>query len=140
MTNEEKMKLTKLRKAGAGYKKIAQELNLSESTVKSFCLRNGLTRKPVLPAEIEEKAEKMPCLCCGKPVLQTSGRKRKKFCNKECRNRYWNAHIGDEKRSAMDEFTCPNCGKSFYAYGRKGRKYCCHGCYIEARFGGVVCE
>ena len=32
---------------------------------------------------------------------------------------------------------CRNCcGKPFRAYGNSQRKYCCHACYVQARFRG----
>ena len=33
------------------------------------------------------------------------------------------------------EFVCPNCKKHFVCYGNKNRKYCCHDCYLEDRYG-----
>jgi len=72
-------------------------------------------------------------------IMQYPGCREKKFCSAECRNKFWNIHIGDEKRKKMETYTCPNCGKTFYAYPGKLRKYCSHGCYIESRFGGAVC-
>ena len=39
-------------------------------------------------------------------------------------------------RKANYECTCEKCGKKFISYGNKDRKYCCHECYIEDRFGG----
>lgn len=29
-----------------------------------------------------------------------------------------------------------HCGKNFIAYRNNKRKYCCHTCYIEDRYGG----
>ena len=39
MTDEQRQKITNLRAAGNGYKKISKLLGLSENTVKSFCQR-----------------------------------------------------------------------------------------------------
>ena len=141
MTTAEKARITALRNTGLGYKRIAQELGISENSVKTFCRRNGLTAEtrkaddaapPITPLGV--------CLFCGEPVTQLPGRKKKKFCCKDHRNRWWNQHICDEKRGAMDVFTCPGCGTEFYAYRRHGRKYCSHECYVKARFGGGSCE
>ena len=136
MTSEEKARLTALRKEGFGYKKIAQELGLSENSVKTFCRRNGLAST----TRMENRGPEHTCLFCGETLIQSLGRKEKKFCSRECRNKWWNAHIGDEKRNAMGTFVCPGCGMRFYAYNRSGRKYCSHECYIRARFGGGSCE
>lgn len=37
MTNEQREQITTMRQGGIGYIKIAQELGLSENTVKSYC-------------------------------------------------------------------------------------------------------
>ena len=140
MTSEEKTRLTALRNEGFGYKRIAQELGISENSVKTFCRRNRLAsaaKKEELAADCRSEQR---CLFCGGTVVQSPGRKEKKFCSRDCRNKWWNAHIGDEKRTAMDTFVCPCCGTQFYAYNRSGRKYCSHECYIRARFGGGSCE
>ena len=39
MTNEQRERITTMRQGGIGYIKIAQELGLSENTVKSYCRR-----------------------------------------------------------------------------------------------------
>ena len=44
MTDEQHQKITNLRAAGNGYKKISNVLGLSENTVKSFCQRRNLGR------------------------------------------------------------------------------------------------
>lgn len=106
MTINEKNEIARLRKAGKSVNDIADELKLSRNTVKSFCRRNNLTG----PADqmpditIPDMAEVKPCLHCGKPVVQTPGRKEKKFCNDICRNRFWNSHLAQVKRKAMYEY------------------------------------
>ena len=136
MTEEQKIKTRNLRAAGYGYTKVAQMLGLSENTIKSFCRRNGLngvaSQKVVIPINKEEHF----CLCCGVDVKQNPGRKLKKFCSDRCRNKWWNSHLDQVNRKAHYEYICANCGKSFSAYGNPNRKYCCHECYIEDRFGG----
>ena len=141
MTKDEKNSIARMRKDGCSYSQIARELGLNENTVKTFCRRKGLTgtavemSEPVIPGVTEK-----PCCQCGKPVIQYPGRKEKKFCSDACRNRWWNSHIGQVRRKAMYEYTCPSCGSTFYAYGNRNRKYCSHECYIEARFGGAACR
>ena len=132
MTNEEKSKIAVLRGQGYGYKKIAQQLGLSVDTVKAHCRRNDLG---AAVAHTDDK-----CLCCGKPLTRTPGKKPKKFCSDRCRNKWWNSHLDQVKRKAIYEFTCENCKKPFMVYGNASRKYCCHACYIEARFGGGLCH
>ncbi len=138
MTTDQKNSIVWMRKSGIGYAAIAQELGLSKNTVKTFCRRNDLISASGEVPQAE--TNKRFCPQCGVPVQQTPGRKEKKFCSNICRNKWWNAHQGDVKRKAMYEFVCPACGKSFYAYGNRHRRYCSHECYIRARFGGGPCE
>ena len=139
MTNEQRVAITEHRNNGYGYKKISWLSGMCESTIKTFCRRNGLdgnTQEPTLE-EITEKT----CLYCGKLIVQHPGRKEKKFCSDPCRNRWWNSHLNLVKRKAMYEFVCPTCEKTFSVYGNRNRKYCYHECYIEDhRFGGASCR
>lgn len=132
MTDNQKDQIAAMRKGGSGYKRIAQALNLSESTVKSFCKRNGLVSAE--PVNISATAN--GCKCCGVTVPQAAGRKEKKFCSDRCRMKWWNAHLDLVNRKANYEFVCPVCKRTYTAYGNKNRKYCSHECYIEDRFGG----
>lgn len=138
MTPEEKNRLYALRKAGRSYTEIADEMGISKNTVKTYCRRTGLTPADEIRAAAQvpkHTADKL-CLYCGKPVVQTPGRKEKKFCSDICRNHWWNSHMDLVSRKAMYEYTCPTCGNTFSAYGNRKRKYCSHDCYIADRFGG----
>ena len=138
MTPDEKSRLSVMRKAGCSYAEIAEELGISKNTVKTFCRRNGLAVevKDAPVTETPEQQEGKLCPTCGKPVIQTQGRKEKKFCSDVCRTRWWNSHLSLVNRKAVYEFSCPTCGSAFTAYGNQHRKYCCHECYIADRFGG----
>ena len=138
MTDAQKTAIAEYRREGYGYKKISQLTGVCESSVKTYCRRNGLAGTAEAQAPAHRITEK-PCLCCGKPVVQYTGRKEKKFCSDACRNKWWNTHLHLVNRKAMYEFVCPVCGKPFTAYGNRNRKYCSHECYIEDRFGGAVC-
>lgn len=135
MTDAQKIQIGKLRGAGLGYKKIAEQMGLSENTVKTYCRRHGLGGNMTHLQNVTQN-EEHHCLCCGKPVQQTPGRKEKKFCSDRCRNKWWNSHLDKVERKANYEFVCPCCKKPFTAYGNKNRKYCSHECYIADRFGG----
>ncbi len=129
MTNEQKYAIRTMRKDGMGYVRIARTIGISENTVKSFCHRD------------ERKREEAPsgehfCLCCGIPVEQNPGRKEKKFCSDACRMKWWNSHPDQVEHRTTRKIVCANCGKTFTAYGSTPRKYCCHACYVEHRFGG----
>ena len=65
MTDEQRQKITNLRVAGNGYKKISKLPGLSENTVKSFCRRRKLGG-----VVVRSNAEVRVCKCCGKPVSQ----------------------------------------------------------------------
>ena len=126
MTKEQKQRIRELKSAGLGYVRISRDLGIPENTVKSFLRRNTT---PV-------RVEKFVCKCCGRSVEQNPGRKEKKFCSDRCRMKWWNSHPELIQRKAVHEFNCPTCGRRFSVYGKRLRKYCCHQCYIEDRFGG----
>ena len=134
MNDTQRQQIKELRGKGYGYGRIAQVLSLSENTIKTYCRRHGLGGVVANPVPID--GEVHHCLCCGKEVVQTGGRKEKKFCSDKCRNKWWNSNLDKVNRKANYEFICPHCKKPFSAYGNKNRKYCSHACYIEDRFGG----
>ena len=127
MTNEQREAIVALRHQGYGYIKIGQKLGISDNTVRSFCRRNGLDSDTMTNTVI--------CKQCGKPIKIATGHKPRKFCSDACRTLWWNSHLDCVNRKAVYHFTCTYCGKPFSAYGNKNRKYCCHACYIAARFG-----
>ena len=138
MKTEIKYAIAQMRKSGCGYGQIAKYLGIKENTIKSFCRRNGLLQadlENIKPEDFEDTSTFRFCKNCGVQVPQTEGRKVKKFCCDRCRNEWWNTHQGDVKRKAMYDYTCPVCGKEFFAYGNRNRKYCSHECYIKDRFG-----
>jgi len=135
MTNEQKNQIAVLRAQGLGYKKVAQVLNLSVNTVKSFCKRSQIFEPDrALPAV--EPSDGF-CRQCGAPLMQQDGKKKIRFCSDGCRQKWWNAHPEKVNRraAALYAYTCPSCGKHFSVYGNSHRKYCCHACYVADRFG-----
>ena len=137
MTENQKAQIIALRKQGIGYMKIAQQTGISQNTIKSFCRRNNLAATAII--DVSVKVDSF-CECCKKAVVQTEGRKKKRFCSDKCRNKWWNEHLDIVKRKAIYRYKCPNCGKEFEVYGNSHRKYCCHGCYVKHRFGGGLSE
>jgi hypothetical protein len=138
MTSEQKQRIESLRAQGLGYKKISIETGIPEGTLKSYFRRTTdpmpvVAPKPVSPADDQDTK---PCQFCGTPVVQNPGRKEKKFCSAECRNRWWNRNKYKVPRKAYHTFLCPTCGEEFSVYGTSGRKYCSHACYIAGRFRG----
>ncbi len=130
MTDVQKERITFLRNKGFGYTTIANDMGISKETVKSFCRRNGLAGT-MAQDKIADK-----CRECGKELKQKKGIKRRVFCCKECRVKWWHRHPEKINRRAVYSFVCAYCGKSFTAYGNRHRKYCCHECYISDRFKG----
>lgn len=134
MTDAQREQIRVMRDQGMGYTAIARTAGLSKDSVKAFCRSHGLSGvrgDNTAPVEVEVQL----CACCGKPFVQTPGRKKRRFCCDECRVRWWNSQPDQVKRKALYHFVCPVCGKEFTAYGN-GRKYCSHPCYITARFRG----
>lgn len=87
MTRRDRYLLEQMRIAGEGPKAISDKLGISINTVKAYIYRHKAT------------AEKLPCLNCGRPVLQNIGRKRKKYCSDKCRMDYWNAVKRERKKA-----------------------------------------
>lgn len=135
MTENQKILIGNLRAAGFGYKKIAEQMELSENTIKTYCRRNSLGGNLAMQ-DGSDQADKHVCRYCGVEVEQKPGRKEKKFCSDKCRNKWWNKHLDKVRRKAVYQFECPHCQRPFTAYGNANRKYCSHECYIEDRFGG----
>lgn len=131
MTDNEKQSIREMRGSALGYKKIAQSLDLPVGTVKSFCRRENIT------ATGSTLYDENHCRQCGKPLIQRSKVKRRKFCSEECRIKWWTAHPCSKSGNTKSSCTtvCENCRKTFTTYGNTPRKYCSHGCYVEARFG-----
>lgn len=130
MTIEEQGNIKILRTAGLSYIQIAKRMNISVNTIKSYCKRNRLGGVQAMKNRIAV------CEYCSKPIKQNKGRKERRFCSDFCRNAWWNTHRQLVKRKANYEYICLNCKRSFTAYGKQTRKYCCHDCYIEHRFRG----
>ena len=132
MTEHQRMKTIEMRKAGCGYSEIAKVLSVSRDTVKTFCRRNNIT------VDNTDTPKDTAGICpeCGKTIVQMSGRKTKRFCSSECRQKWWNAHPERIGQKAIYEYVCTNCGHPFTAYGNSHRKYCSHECYVAARFKG----
>ncbi|GHU80660.1 hypothetical protein FACS1894191_6430 [Clostridia bacterium] len=122
MTYQEKTDIIALREKGLTYWRIGERLGLSVNTVKSFCRRT------------DEK--KNLCKNCGKPLSEVARRSTKTFCCDWCRRAWWKTHR-DQTGQIPRHARCKNCGHGFLIYGKAGRKYCSHRCYIADRFGGT---
>lgn len=135
MTNEQKARITALRRDGTGYATIAAMIGISKETVKSFCRRNALTGNTSATPPAEEM-----CRNCGAEIVQNPKTRKKVFCSPGCRNDWWKAHPQPSVQNTAYQHTCVHCGKLFTAYGTVPRKYCSHACYIADRFKGGAAD
>ena len=133
MTEPEIIIITRMRESGATYAAIADHLSLSQNIIKSFCQRKDIRPLP----KQADSAELCFCAQCGQPITQQKNRKPKRFCSDECRSRWWNRHRQELSKKTAVITTCAYCGNCFESYPQEHRKYCCHACYIKARFGGI---
>lgn len=133
MTEKQRSEIIRMRRCGTTYSKISDVTGISRNTVKSFCRRQNITIQTKTQAE--SASDKNHCRECGAELKPVPGRKSPKFCSAVCRTKWWNSHPEAVCRRAIYHFQCEYCGKHFTAYGNKGRKYCCHGCYTTSRFG-----
>ena len=139
MDGIQKEQIRNLRGEGLSYAEIARQVNVSRDAVISFCRRNGL-QEIKKPRTAVKTAVGDVCRECEKPLVQVVGMKRRVFCSKECRVKWWKEHPERLNQKAVYQYTCPHCGKPFSAYGNSKRKYCSHACYISDRFGGGADE
>ena len=139
MNELQKEKIIQLRMSGVSYSKIAGALGISINTIKSFCRRNNLGSNIVV-TKMDCDVAKVFCKECGKELDLVVGKKPLKFCNAQCRVKWWNAHPEKVNKKAIYSYDCSNCAKPFTAYGNSKRKYCSHTCYISHRFGGEAGE
>ena len=124
----EKEKVRYWRGEGLGYKAIAAKTGISESAVKGFCQRSGLSG---------EAAQGFGNVCrqCGKPLEHKPRGGQKKFCCDACRSLWWANHPYLREASESNRRVCVLCGGSYYCRPSVTRKYCGRPCYIAARFG-----
>ena len=94
MTDLQKLKIQNLRQENYSFAKIAETLQMKESTIKSYCQRHGV-KTPDIPRKTKaEKAELSICRYCGKKLENPWNRIGKVFCSDNCRTAFHN----EEKR------------------------------------------
>jgi len=121
MTNEEKRTIIELREKGLAYSKIALQVNIASSTIKSFFQK------------YDKGSGASVCLECGKAIPVIPHRKKKKFCCDVCRFAWWSKHRDARQLKAIYNYVCPTCRKEFTAYGNPHRVYCSRACSAEGR-------
>ena len=127
MTSIQKREILHLRGQGLSYGKIAATVGLPKNTIKTFCWRNK---------QDTEAAPTGQCPQCDKALEQIPQQKPRRFCCDQCRRAWWNAHRDLMKHRSSYITMCCYCGVKFDNRGDVKRRYCCHPCYINARFGG----
>ena len=118
LTAEQKSRIHELKREGIGYKNIAKQLCLSVSTVKSFLLRHPIDSVSY-------------CRCCGVQIEQKDKRKRL-FCSKKCKDKYWSIKV-IKSPEYLKEFSCLECGRSFFDHPSRIRKYCSRLCFQKSK-------
>ncbi|WP_261309274.1 helix-turn-helix domain-containing protein [Streptococcus uberis] len=137
MNENQRRQIWAMRRQGHGYGTIAQAVNLPRDAVRKFCNRRPELKGygHVVQRMIEEQGYDY-CLTCDTKLDHKLVGRPKKFCSDRCRAIWWrdtqNQH--DKTKTAYDELTCQNCGRSFLSYANPTRKFCGHPCYIEHRF------
>lgn len=100
-----------------GYGTIAQAVNLPRDAVRKFCSRRPELKGygHVVQQMIEAQGYDY-CLTCGIKLDHKLVGRPKKFCSDKCRKVYWDTHREehDKDKTAYDELTCQNCGRSFF--------------------------
>lgn len=140
LTDEQKKKITELRLQGLGYETIAKQLGdgVKKASVRYFCRSRGLVGTPDLIALNFDVHRENPVYCkqCGARLVRNRYSGVKLFCNEKCRREWWKEHPRDNEatRKKPIRLTCEYCKDKFISYGQPNRKYCCHDCYIKARF------
>ena len=89
MTTAQKQRIESLRGKGESYAAIADDLGISENTVKSYCHRNNI----VIAIKQELSAATNTCANCDCPLAHTPGAKHKRFCSDGCRMAYHKSFI-----------------------------------------------
>ena len=120
-----KEEIVKLKKSNKSNKEIADLLGIPVGTVKSIYHRYE-----------ESIAIHDRCCFCGATLKHTPGKKKKKYCNNDCRHKFWKFHRDLLNKKANYLCTCDYCHNSFISYGNGHRKFCSRSCYFKARYGG----
>lgn len=129
MTTAQKQRIEYLCGRGDSYAAIADDLGISENTVKSYCRRNNI----IVAIKQEQPVTTDTCANCGCPLTHMPGSKQKRFCSDKCRMAWWKAHPEAVNRKAVYRFVCPTCSTEFEAYGNAYRRYCSRACFGLSR-------
>ncbi len=92
--------------------------------------------KPIVKQEPRWIEDKTVCACCGKWLFNPATGRKKRFCNDDCRRKWWNLNRDQMNKGSESQYviTCVGCGKQFISYGNSKRKYCSKECYVNHRY------
>jgi len=124
MTDRQKHQIDALRRKGHRYSDIADELDLSVNTVKSYCRRS---QGQQITGDL--------CRNCGQPLVQNPRARQKHFCSNHCRQLWWNSNRDQVIHRDARIMECAYCGREFEAHGKRQRKYCSQACYAADKGG-----
>lgn len=119
MTDEQKIKINKMRQLGLSYQQMSVELNIPKSTIKTYCNRIGTS----------------VCKNCGKPIRSMPKCKPRVFCSDKCRFEWWKHNKSAVSHKTNAQYICAVCGKEFTLHRTRPGKYCSRACYDIARGG-----
>lgn len=141
MNEIQRQKIRKLRTQGYGYLRISEELGISPNTIRSFCKKENIAGYIKVGEQLKGKDNLVVCKQCGKKFYQIAGRKKKIFCSSACCSVYWSNHKDKQRRFIPQKYECLICGKEYYEYPTRNRKFCSRECYyISKRKVGNIDE
>ena len=105
MTNDQKEKITELRKIGIGYRSIAMASDLSRDIVRNYCEAQGLDGygSDIKKKPDEEFSKEFCKYYCGKEFESRASQAN--FCCRKCfiRNRFWRKEDVAEVVRSLEE-------------------------------------
>lgn len=120
VNTEQKELIITYRNEGLSYKEIAEKTGVTREYARTVCSRANRRREIDSTIPMADNV----CKSCGKSLIHTDGKKKKQFCNAQCRNEYHNRM----NRHRPYVLTCENCGNEFVAYGNPKKRFCSHEC------------
>ena len=142
ITEEQGLKIRKLRQQGIGYRAISTMLEIPRDNIREYCKNRGLAGgQPVYEMNLQDRIQDgTACAYCGGLIKKPRTGRPRKFCSELCRRSYWRDHRERIQKSETAIYTveCRYCGKIFESYGNRNRKYCCHEHYVLDRFGDRI--
>ena len=90
--------------------------------------------KPIVKQEHRWNEDKTVCAYCGKWLFNPPTGRKKRFCNDECRHKWWG--MNRDNARLQYEIICEGCGKRLISYGNSKRKYCSQECFVNYRYWG----